>query len=86
MLPDISSLSSEDAWDLRQRTDALLGSMQPRDEVERRLIEQISQASWLMDRAILAQTSRITAMIKDAPRRELEEVDGLAERLFCHHP
>jgi hypothetical protein len=59
-------LPGEDAEAYRERLDAFMADFKPRDAFERELVEQIVQASWLLDRVELAHLVRLTEIILEA--------------------
>ena len=57
-----------------------------RSELEEELAERAGQASWLMDRAMVAETARLTRLAEENPEavaaREADEADALGNRLM----
>jgi hypothetical protein len=81
--PNTNSVPTSDrdqAYEERLR--ALTESYPPRDARERALVEHAALALLKHDHVVQLQTDRITAQIADAARRDDEEIDRLAQRLF----
>ena len=76
----------EDADALRGQIDDWTADLNPRNQVERDLIEQIARASWQLDRVEQAHVDRLTANILKATSGENRAVENdvliLGARLF----
>jgi len=83
-VPD--GLPAVDPQAAKERYEAWMADLQPRDSSERTCLATAVFHSLELDRVMLAQNARITAQIENAPaeqaRREQEEVMALGKRLF----
>ncbi len=79
-------LPGEDPAAFQARRDAWTAQLQPRDDLERFLVERAAQVSWQLDRADRAQAARLDAATRaagsDCATAEADEVMVLARRLF----
>jgi hypothetical protein len=75
-------LPAEDPRAFQQRIDLWNEDLQPRNNVERALIERAARFSWNLDRADRAQTARLAVRARDAARRANAKVRALGRRLF----
>ena len=86
MTATFDAVPGEDADTLRRRIDDWTADLNPRNQVERDLIERAARASWQLDRVEQAHVDRLTANILKATSGENEtvenEVFALGARLF----
>ena len=86
MTAKFDAVPGEDADTLRRRIDDWTADLNPRNQVERDLIERAARASWQLDRVEQAHVDRLTANILKATSGENEavenEVFALGARLF----
>jgi hypothetical protein len=75
-------LPSEDPARFCERITGVHGSLNPRNQGEYLLADEIGRSSWLYDRALRAQTARISKKIYDASFEHEEIVHGWGRRLF----
>jgi hypothetical protein len=75
-------LPNEDGNELRRRTVGVHLSLNPQNEPERILADQVVQSSWLHDRAVRAQTARLSKQINDREFHEQERIYSLWNILF----
>jgi hypothetical protein len=82
----LDALPAVDPKAAKERYEAMMADMRPRDSVERMCVESIVFYSLELERVELAQNARIRAQIENAPaeqaRREQDEVSTLAKRLL----
>jgi hypothetical protein len=79
------TVPGEDLQEFVQRLDDWNDTLVPENPVEKHLVEHAVRASWKVDRVTRVQNQRLTSLIKNAARRELELVASLGERLV-HNP
>src|SRR5271165_5237681 len=79
-------LPGEDPAAFQARRDAWTAQLQPRDDLERLLVERLVQVSWQLDRVDRAQAARLDdrarAAASDRATAEADEVLALGRRLF----
>ena len=77
-------------WENEAEYDARLAryktGLPVRSELEEELAERAAQASWLMDRAMVAEAARLTRLAEENPEavatREADEAEALGNRLM----
>ncbi len=86
MRAELPVLPGEDEEILRRRHDSWTATLQPRDEVERYLVERAVNVSWQLDRADRAWAARMTLDILESGNAradaQADEVIRLGRRLF----
>ncbi len=75
-------LPGEDPAAFQARRDAWTARLQPRDDLERLLVERAVHVSWQLDRVDRAQAVRLDDRARAAATAEADEVLALARRLF----
>ncbi len=75
-------IPTEDASEYDERVALVNSSLRPRSGIESILAANLTRASWMIDRSILAQRARLTSLIKERPQRELAELSNIYKRLF----
>ncbi len=86
MRAEIPILPGEDENILKRRLDSWTATLEPRDDVERYLVERAVNVSWQLDRADRAWAARMTADLLSAGAgqadAQADEVVLLGRRLF----
>jgi hypothetical protein len=75
-------LPTEDPALFCERITAVHGSLNPRNQAEYLLANEVGRSSWLYDRALRAQTARISKNIYESSFQHEEIVHGWGRRLF----
>src|SRR5262249_42024941 len=79
-------LPGEDPGAFQARLDAWTADLDPRNDVERTLVERAAILSWQFERADRAEAARLSSLIRVAPAEEaLRQADAaaaLGQRLF----
>ena len=77
-------LPNEDASVLQMRLETWVNDLQPRNDVEKTLVEQAVHASWKLERADRAEVARLSCIMESVPidnaNHEREEAASLGRR------
>jgi hypothetical protein len=79
------ALRAEDPQALHDRLRQQLHALQPRDDIERFLMEQATWFCGEFDRVKRAKAARLADRAAEAARREQDEAIALGRRLFWHN-
>jgi hypothetical protein len=82
MFASVNVLPSEDPALFLDRMTGVHGSLNPRNQAEYLLADEVGRSSWLYDRALRAQTARISKKIYESSFEHEEIVHGWGRRLF----
>jgi hypothetical protein len=86
MTSETAVLPHEDATAFQERLEAFAAGIEPRNELEEKLVGQAALYSWKLDRANRSETARLTRSILTeaaaTARREEDEADALGTRLL----
>jgi hypothetical protein len=78
MAAKLPVLPGENAEAYQGRTDTWTADLQPRNDVERDLVERAARASWQLERVELIEIAILTERIRDAPSDDPQAADRLS--------